>query len=116
MAEEKTPRVPASTVENDKTMAVLSYLGILVLVPLLLKKESEFNKFHVQQGLVLLVAEIVWSIVWWIFAWIPFVGWLIGAVGWLVLLYLMIVGIINALNGEKKELPIIGQWGKNFRI
>ena len=116
MPEEKSIQTPSSSSEEDKTMAVLSYLGILVLVPLLLKKDSEFNKFHIQQGLVLLVVWIVWSIVWWIFAWIPFIGWLIGLAGWLVLVYLMIVGILNALNGKKKELPIIGQWGKSFRI
>ncbi len=111
-----SPQTSSASVGDDKLMALLCYLGILVLVPLLVKKDSEYVKFHIQQGLVLLVTEIVWSVAWWILALIPVLGWVVGLAGWLVILYLWIVGIVNALSGVKKELPLIGQWGKQFNL
>ena len=49
-------------VESNKAMAVLSYLGILVLVPLLGAKNSPFARFHTNQGLILCIATILYSV------------------------------------------------------
>jgi uncharacterized membrane protein len=40
-------------------MIVLSYLGILALVPLLVEKEDKEVQWHAKHGIVLLVSEIV---------------------------------------------------------
>ena len=40
-------------IQNNKIMAILSYFGILVLVPILAAKESKFARFHANQGLIL---------------------------------------------------------------
>ena len=100
---------PAGAKEKNTGMAALSYLDILVVVPLLTDaKNDPFVKFHVAQGLVLLIVWVVGSFVFWV----PFVGWLLG----LIALVLSIIGLIAALNGEKKELPIIGNLAKNFKL
>ena len=45
---------------NETTiMASLSYVGPLVLIPFLTKKEDPFIMFHVKQGIVLFGLEIV---------------------------------------------------------
>ena len=49
-------------VESNKAMAVLSYLGILVLVPLVGAKNSPFARFHTNQGLILCIATILYSV------------------------------------------------------
>jgi len=103
--------------EETKTknvgMGVLCYLGILVLIPLLTEaKDDPFVKFHIKQGLVLLIFAVIINVV----LVIPVLGWIIGAVGWIITVYLMIVGIINVVNGEEKQLPILGQYGENFKI
>lgn len=49
-------------VESNKVMAVLSYLGILVLIPLLGAKNSPFARFHTNQGLILCIATILYSV------------------------------------------------------
>lgn len=95
---------PQSGNKDDKTIAVLSYLGILCLIPLLLKKDSEFVKFHAKQGLVLLIG--------WFLVWIPFLGWILG----IVLLVLSIMGIMNVLNLKREKLPIIGDLAEKFNI
>lgn len=91
-------------IEQNKIIALLSYLWLLCLVPLLLKPKSDFCKFHGKQGLVMCIA--------WLFIWIPFLGWLIS----IVLLGLSVWGIINVLNGQFKELPIVGNLAKKFNL
>ena len=45
-----TASYAAADVQNNKVMAVLSYIGILVLIPILAAKESPFARFHANQG------------------------------------------------------------------
>lgn len=106
-------------VEQNKIMAVLAYLGLLVLVPILAAPNSRFAKFHANQGLLLTIASfafgMVTGIITAIFMWIPVLGAIvIAAVSLLSLVFLAasIIGIVNAVQGRAKELPIIGK----FRI
>ena len=102
-------------IQNNKTMGILSYIGLLVLVPIFAAKDSKFARFHANQGLVLVIAQAivttVLSILAAILAHIPFVGWLFALLIRLVIpvVYIpSIIGIINAAKGQAKELPIIG--------
>ncbi len=94
-------------------MAILCYIGILVLIPLLTDaKNDAFVKFHIKQGLTLLIFDIIISIV----AAVPIIGWIVAIVGSIVVLVLFIMGIINAAGGQEKQLPIIGQYADKFNI
>ena len=95
---------------NDKAFGALGYVGILFLIPLLAGK-TEFTRFHANQGLVLFIIGVALGIVSGILSVIPFIGWLgmiIGGLGSLATLILMILGIVNAAQGEMKPLPVIG--------
>lgn len=106
-------------IDQNKLMAILAYLGILVIIPILAAKESKFARFHSNQGLVLFIASILFYIVYSILSSIIIaISWklgflvsIIGLVG-IVFFVLMIIGIVNAAGGKAKELPIIGK----FRI
>ena len=87
-------------IEKNKVYAILAYIGILFLVPLLAAKDSPYAKFHTNQGLVLFLLEVILSVVWWI----PLLGLL-----WIAVVVFAIMGIINAAQGECKPLPIIGE-------
>lgn len=112
-----TAAFDARDIEQNKAMGVLSYLGILVLIPLFAAKESKFARFHANQGLVLCIAAILYGVAYSILSAIVlaiswrlyFVVSLIGLVG-VVFLVLAVIGIINALNGRAKELPLIGKY------
>lgn len=103
-------------IDQNKVMALLAYLGILFLVPLLAAPKSPFAKFHTNQGLnlflVTLGASIAFFIVSIIAGFIPFVGIIISCLGGLALfggwIAFAIMGIINAANGQAKKLPVIG--------
>lgn len=105
-------------VQQNKAMGVLSYIGILVLIPLLAgDKRSEYVKFHLNQGFALfIVSKIIdllsGSWVWGLHSLIEFDGsWFSGLFDVLDLacFILMIVGIVSACKGERKEIPFIGQ-------
>ena len=92
-------------------MAVIAYL--IFFVPLLTDaKDDAFVKFHVKQGIILFVAWILVTI----FSMVPIIGWMLGPILWVALLLLLLVGILNAVNGEKKELPFIGQYADKINI
>ena len=90
--------------ENNKIMAAISYIWILFLVPLFAAKDDAFARFHANQGLLLFLASIVLGII----GVIPVIGTIIALVGGIVTFVFMILGIINALKGEMKPLPLIG--------
>ena len=99
-------------VEQNKGMALLAYLGILVLVPLLAKKDSPYAQFHAKQGLVLLLAWVAAGII----SLIPFLGWIVGPICGLILFVFLILGIVNSLGGKAKYLPWIGPLADKFNI
>lgn len=102
--------------QENKYLCILSYFGILFLIPFLMKQTSEYVKFHSNQGLLLFILNIgltiVSSIAGTILGFIPYIGvilsGLIGLAFSIVGLVLMIMGIINTANGKMKELPVIG--------
>ena len=98
-------------VQSNKVMGVLSYLGILVLIPLFAAKNSPFARFHCNQGIVLALAEVLAGIVLGIGRSLPLIGWifrLLGGLASILWIVLAVIGIVNAVNGRAKELPIIG--------
>lgn len=93
-------------------MAAISYLGILCLVPLLGVKDDAFVQHHAKQGTAIL---IVWIILWFGNI-IPILGQIVFMLGSLFLLVLVILGIVNALKGEKWEAPLIGPYAKKINV
>lgn len=90
-------------VDNNKVMAILAYIGILVLIPLICAKNSKFARFHTNQGLVLFLIGIICGLC----ASIPVVGILFKIAAALVFVC-QIVGIVYAAQGKAKEIPVIG--------
>ncbi|KKQ52076.1 MAG: hypothetical protein US70_C0011G0028 [Parcubacteria group bacterium GW2011_GWD2_38_11] len=90
-------------IKDNKAWALLSYLGVLVLVPLIGKTDSSFAQFHAKQGLVILGG--------WVLSWLPF-----GFVFAVAAIVFSVLGLINVAKGEKKKLPIIGDLAEKINI
>jgi uncharacterized membrane protein len=103
-------------IDEGKGLAWLSYLGILLLIPLLVNKDNEYSKFHVKQGIVLLIAGIALSIASIILGFIPVIGALIALAVGIFLLVLTIMGIVNALTEKTTPLPVIGKYAEKIKI
>lgn len=94
---------------NDTLMGVLSYLGLLALIPYFSKGQSSFVRYHAVRGMNLMILEIIASVACSILSiGLPVVG---SILGWLVSigsLALTIIGIVHVANKEMKDLPVIG--------
>lgn len=112
-----TATMDPTDIAQNKVMGVLAYIGLLFLVPLLAAPNSQFARFHANQGLILFISDAIVGTVITIFSvifgFIPIVGpiivGIISSVLGLFLLVLMILGIVNAATGKAKELPLIGK-------
>ena len=121
---DSTAEFAKADIEQNKVMAILSYFGFLVIIPILAAKESKFARYHANQGLILFIAMIGWSIADYILTailrallWRSMGLWeiysLCGTVlnlVYIVFTVLAVIGIVNALNGKAKELPVIGKY------
>lgn len=104
---------PQNEVSSNKGMAILAYLGILILIPFLTEaKNDPFVKFHMKQGLTLIILFVASMII----GVVPLLGWLISFVLCVAGLIFVIIGILNVLGGKQKELPIIGKYSKHFNF
>ena len=111
-SEDFTKNYDIQDINANKPMGILSYIGILVLVPIFTARESKFAMFHAEQGITLCIGAHIIAFLSIIFGLIPVVGWifslLFGLVG-LALFVLMIIGIVNAANGQAKQIPVLGK-------
>jgi uncharacterized membrane protein len=116
-APEQYASVPAQEIADGKAMAILSYVINFVSLPFfiipLVIRNNEFALFHAKQSLMI---------------------WIIGAVGYAVgsiltlvcigvvviiavfvfVVVVNIIGIINAVNGQFKPLPVIGTYAEKW--
>ena len=106
---------------NDKVMAILSYLGLLWLIPLCTSayKNSEFVNFHFNQGAIILFIALGWAVIGSIlraifiviFFWFPVMSVLLNiaiTVVSLGLVALIVLGIIGAVKDKMDPLPVVG--------
>jgi len=99
-------------VQEGKVFAVIGYLGILCLVPLLLKKNNKFALFHGKQGLVLFIGEVGASLI----NIIPILGQIIWILAVMVFGILSLVGIVQSLMGNYWKMPIIGEIAEKISL
>lgn len=98
-----------SHVEEGKTMAIIAYLwwvGLLIAFIMNSDKKNAFAKFHIRQALLLTLIGIAGMFVFWI----PFIGWALA----IALLVLCVMGLISAINGQEKEVPVLGKYAQEW--
>jgi uncharacterized membrane protein len=96
-------------IESGKTMALVSYL--IFWLPFVIE-ESRNNKFvmyHTQQSLVLVIAYAIAGVV-------AVITCGIGLILFVPILVFQIIGIVNAIQGEVKPLPLVGQLAQKFNL
>lgn len=95
--------------EKNTGMAVVSYL--VFFVPLLTDDAKDpFVKFHVKQGLLLVISFIASSIL----TWIPFIGYFMSQLAYLLVAVIWVLGVINAISGKQEPVPVIGKYAEKW--
>jgi uncharacterized membrane protein len=95
---------------EGKVLALLSYLSILCIIPLVFKKENPFVLQHGKQGLVLFLGEVAVFIIQII------LGEWIFRLGAFILGVLSFIGIIAVLKGRYIKIPLVSGIAENITL
>ena len=87
---------------TKKGTDIVSYITIVGWIIALLCGTREESKFHLNQSLVLILANIIWGVIGRVLAFIPIIGWLAIPIGYLIIFVLWVMGLVYALQGQEK--------------
>jgi uncharacterized membrane protein len=83
--------------KNIAIIAYITFIGWIIALVMNGNEKSAFASFHIRQMLGLILFSLV-SV-------IPIVGWVL----WVGVFVFWIMGLISAINGEMKPVPIVGE-------
>ncbi len=101
------PQSEDTSAPENKTIAIIAYLTVIGLIAAIVMnqdKKEPFSSFHIRQALGIFVSLLVISFV----GVIPILGWIIAILGGIMLFVLWIMGLINAISGKTKTVPVLG--------
>lgn len=87
---------------DGKTNAIVSHLfliGWVIALVINSNEKDEFASFYIRQNLGLMLAGMILVL-------IPVIGWIIS----IAIFVFWIMSLIGAVQGEKKETPILGKY------
>ncbi len=107
-------------IKKNKGMALLAYLSVLVVIPMVFGQHSKFVRHHLNQGLLLFVLE---AVTWVGCKIIMLLGYpilhlsgavyltsLVGGLLWLLFAVISLLGLLHVAGGSWANLPIVGQY------
>ncbi len=94
--------------ETEKLLSAIGYLGLLCVLPLVLRRESKFCQHHGKQALVLAIFDLGLRLT-------VFLGWLYGLV---TLLYygLIVYCMIRVFRGSYFRLPVVADMADSLKF
>lgn len=121
---DSTAEFTKEEIDAGKAMAVLSYIGILCLIPYFAEKNNKYVRYHAVQGLNLFLVSLIVSVAAAVLAFvgaflalIPILGFILFAIISLVCsllplgtFALEIMGVVYAFQDKAKELPIVNKF------
>lgn len=110
-----TPPPVAVSSTEDRTVAILAYItiiGFIIAIVMHSSKKTALGTYHLRQTLGLFITAVVAWFASMIIAFIPFVNLimvLLGPAMAIALFVLWIMGLIAAVNGQQKPIPVLGE-------
>lgn len=99
-------------IREGKIFAVIGYIMILCIVPLLLKKENKFAFYHGKHGLVLFIIEVAAFVL----SVIPFLGPLLLRLAFFTCGLFSLWGIIQSLLGNYSRMFLISDIAEKITL
>ncbi len=98
---------PTQTGTDPKVVAIVSYITLigLIIAIVLNNPKSDLGSFHIRQALGITLLAIVGSFL----NIIPILGQILYIVIILGTLVLWVIGLVSAVQGEKKPVPVLGE-------
>ena len=113
----ETNPTPAAAGMDGKTIAIISYftwIGWIIAFVMFSSNKSQLAAYHIRQSLLLMILGILCYIVQIMLIFVPFIGWAIIFLLWIGLVVLWVLGLISAINGQEKPIPVIGNLAQNI--
>jgi uncharacterized membrane protein len=114
---------------QSKFAAFLAYLLPVIgwLYVFVAHRQDRLALHHTKQSIMLvimaIIAPLIWAIVGWVLTFIPYVGALLAASTfslvvsvYLLLIVLWIVGMVYALRAKSDSIPLIGAWAERLPL
>lgn len=93
--------------DNGKTVAIIAYITLIGWIIALVMNngnKTQLGTFHVRQALGIMCVGVVFAII------SGFIGiWILSSIINLALLVLWILGLVSAVQGEMKPVPVLGE-------
>lgn len=115
----------SNTTDDGKAVAIISYLSIIgwiIAFVLYGNNKTALGIYHLRQTIALFLVGLGLWILQMLLLFIPFIGWIIGILMifvYIALAIFWIIGIVGAINGQEKPMPIIGkkaqEWFKGLK-
>ncbi len=86
-----------------KVLAMMSYLGVLCIVPLLMNRDDHYVNFHARQGLILWI----WSVVAFFMMHVPAIGKWFSSMSLIMVFIFSVIGLISVMLRKAWKLPFI---------
>jgi uncharacterized membrane protein len=102
-----SPTPPPAAGGEDKTVAVVAYLTLIGFIAAIIihsNKKTKLGAFHLRQmlGFMLSWFAVIILLI------IPIIGWILIPVFYICMIVLWIMGLIAAINGQMKPMPVVG--------
>lgn len=81
--------------EENKSVAIVSWLYVVGLVMMLIEKKDTFVKYVGAQSTLLWILSM--------FSFVPIIRWFVGPVAFV----LMVIGMVKTSKGERFDIPVI---------
>lgn len=109
----ETTKDSIGNINEGKNIAIIAYITIIGLIIAFVmnnEKKEAFATYHIKQSLGLALTGLALGAI----GIIPILGWIINILGFFVLIYMWVMGLMNAINGKENTVPILGKKYKEW--
>ncbi len=106
----------SSNIKDGKTIAIISYItviGTIIAIIMNYNKKNSFASFHIRQAIGIYLLLFLVNLL----TGYNSLGWIDRILG-IGVFVLLIMGILGAIQGEEKKIPLLGdqfqEWFKNI--
>ena len=107
--EQQKYNITPEEIEAGKTMALVSYLIFWLPFVIEESRKNKFVMYHTQQSIVIVIAYAIAGV-------IAVITCGIGLILFIPVLVFQIMGIVYAIQGDVKPIPLVGQLAEKFNL
>jgi uncharacterized membrane protein len=114
----KTKHNQKEKIDESKGFAfIATFLSIIgFVIAIIAKKNDDYVMFYAKQSLVIFIVSAVLSMLAQIFLNFLIIGQIINLAVTIIIMLMWVISWVFALSGIKKEVPLVGKYGRKFNF